>query len=280
MPVYSKVAILGVGLIGGSIGLALRERELAAEVFGIGRSQQSLDRALACGAIGDSTTDLTMGVADADLVIVATPVASVSADVVRVLTTATAALVTDVGSTKAKICNSVMAQSVDPNRFVGSHPLAGDHRSGPEYAKPDLLEGKVTVVTPTDSTPVETTGQIRAFWESLGAQVVEMSPERHDEALALTSHLPHLVASALAGITPSEWLPLAASGWADTTRIAAADPQLWAQIFSHNTPGVVAAIDQLITQLQAARVNLVAEDAPAMEKFLQQAKRTRDALGS
>jgi len=107
-----------------------------------------------------------------------------------------------------------------------------------------------------------------------------MSPEQHDQALATTSHLPHLVASALAAATPPEWLPLAATGWADTTRVAAGDPKLWAQIFAQNTPGVVVALDRLIEQLQTARSGLLAEDGSQIEEFLHQAKRTRDALGN
>ena len=281
MSTYPNVAIVGVGLIGGSIGLALGERGLAKEIVGVGCRQASLDRALACGAIQTATTDLAAGVAAADVVIVATPVASVAHDVCRALEAAPAeALVTDVGSTKAKICAAVAAQEISHIGFVGSHPLAGDHRSGPEHARADLLEGKVVVVTPTAATLPATSERVQAFWEALGGRVVQMSPEQHDEALATTSHLPHLVASALAAATPAECLPLAATGWADTTRIAAADPKLWAQIFAHNTPDVVAALDRLLDQLQTARSNLQAEDQQQMENFLQQAKRTRDALGN
>ncbi len=283
--VANTVAIVGVGLIGGSIGLALGQRGLANQVVGIGRRQESLDRALACGAIGNATTDLAAGVAEADVVIVATPVASVVDDVCRVLAASPATvLVSDVGSTKANICSAIADNEVDSRRFVGSHPLAGDHRSGPEHARADLFDGKTVVVTPTEATPPATIERAEAFWKTLGAHVVQMSPEQHDLALATTSHLPHLVASALAASTPAEWLPLAASGWADTTRIAAADPKLWTQIFAQNTPDVVAALDGLIEQLQAAQSYLRADDLAAggseMEKFLQQAKRTRDALGN
>ncbi|NOZ39739.1 MAG: prephenate dehydrogenase/arogenate dehydrogenase family protein [Planctomycetes bacterium] len=290
MPVYQqnvpqnvapKVTIVGVGLIGGSIGLALGQRGLAKQIVGVGRRQQSLDRALACGAIGSATVDLAAGVAAADVVIVATPVESVVEDVCRALAAAPAGvLVTDVGSTKTNICEAVADNEVDSCGFVGSHPLAGDHRSGPEHARGDLFDGKTVVVTPTKATLPETTERAEVFWKSLGAQVVQMPPEQHDRALATTSHLPHLVASALAASTPPEWLPLAATGWADTTRIAAADPKLWTQIFAQNTPSVIAALDCLIEQLQAARSNLVADESTQIEKFLHQAKRTRDALGN
>ena len=281
MPTYQNIAIIGVGLIGGSIGLALGQRGLADKIVGVGRRQQSLDVALQGGAIHSGTTDLEAGVSEAELVIVATPVESVANDIQRALAAAPSkALVTDVGSTKASICTAVSQLQTPAERFVGSHPLAGDHRSGPQHARSDLLEGKVVVVTPTDVTPAVTIERIQAFWESLGARVLQMSPEQHDQALATTSHLPHLVASALAASTPMDWLPLAATGWADTTRIAAADPGLWTQIFADNRPDVVAALDGFVEQLQSVRNDLVNENDGALETFLQQAKRTRDALGN
>ena len=281
MPSFPNVTIVGIGLIGGSIGLALDKRGLAKQIVGVGRRQESLDRALQCGAIGKATLNLAEGVAQADVVVVATPVASVVEDVCRVLTAAPpGALVIDVGSTKARICNAISTAEVESNNFVGSHPLAGGHRTGPEHACPDLLDGKRVVVTPTESTPAATVARAQDFWAALGAKTVTMSPAEHDRALATTSHLPHLVASALAAVTPDEWLPLAATGWADTTRIAAADPQLWAQIFSQNTPEVLASLDRLIEQLQSTRTSLEAADFPPIETFLHQAKRTRDALGN
>jgi len=281
MPSYENVAIIGVGLIGGSIGLALKQRGLANEIVGVGRRQESLDKALACGAINRATTDLAEGVASADVVIVATPVASVVDDVCRALAAVpTGAWVTDVGSTKASICAAIAGNSLENSSFVGSHPLAGSHQSGPEHACGDLFEGKVVVITPTASPPPTTIERVQAFWEALGAQVVPMPPEQHDQALAATSHLPHLAASALAAVTPAEWLSLAATGWADTTRVAAADPELWTQIFAQNAPDVITALDRLIGQLQTTRSHLAGEDWPKIQDFLHQAKRTRDALGN
>ncbi|NOY42091.1 MAG: prephenate dehydrogenase/arogenate dehydrogenase family protein [Planctomycetes bacterium] len=282
MPAYRTVAIVGVGLIGGSIGLALRQRKLAGSVIGIGRRQTSLDKAIACGAIDHSTTDFESGVAGADIVIVATPVDSVADDVCRATAIVDeAALVTDVGSTKGAICSAVESSpTAVAERFVGSHPLAGNHRSGPEHATADLLEGKTVVVTPTPKTPGPTTERIAQFWEALGAQVQRMSPEQHDQALAVTSHLPHLVASALAACTPPEWLPLAATGWADTTRIAAADPELWTAIFSQNKQAVSETLAGLIEQLTKLQTELNEENWTQIHDTLQQAKRIRDALGN
>lgn len=282
MPTYRNVAILGVGLIGGSIGLALRQRGLAGEVVGIGRRQASLDKALAHGAVDRATTDLAEGAAAAEVVVIATPVDSVVEDVCRAVAAApSTAWVTDVGSAKAAICGQVETRLADAaKRFVGSHPLAGDHRCGPENASASLLTGKTVVVTPYETTPTALAKRAAEFWQALGASVTTMSPAQHDQALAATSHLPHLVASALAASTPVEWLPLAASGWADTTRLAAADPALWTQIFAQNQADVLESLDRFIEQLKQLQTALVDQRWSQIQDQLQQAKRMRDALGN
>jgi len=276
-----KVAIVGVGLIGGSIGLALRQRGLAAEVVGIGRRQSSLDKALDCGAIDRAELDLKQGVAAADVVIVASPVGAVIEHVCTALdSVGSQALVTDVGSTKATICAGIEKQAkMLSSQFVGSHPLAGDHRTGPENARADLLDRKTVVITPTSSTLVSAVNQTESFWQSLDARVVRMSPNEHDQALAATSHLPHLVASALAAATPDEWLSLAATGWADTTRVAAADPELWTQIFTQNKTALLDSLDRLVDQIDQLRAGISAENWSQIQDTLKKAKQTRDTLG-
>ncbi|MCH2114425.1 MAG: prephenate dehydrogenase/arogenate dehydrogenase family protein [Pirellulales bacterium] len=281
MPTQKNIAIIGVGLIGGSIGLAVQQHRLAIEIVGIGRRKATLDKALARGAITRATTDLADGVAKADLVIVCTPVAQIVEHVCQVLAAAPAhAIVTDAGSTKGAICGGIASQAADPGRFVGSHPLAGDHRTGPENARVDLFDEKTVVMTPDASTTIHTTTQVEALWCSLGARVVKVSPGEHDQGVASTSHLPHLVAAALAESTPEQWLSLAATGWADTTRVAAGDPGLWTQIFSQNTPPLLAALDRMISCLEQVRTSLVAADWAQTEQHLAQAKRIRDALGN
>jgi prephenate dehydrogenase len=286
MPASQRVAIVGVGLIGGSIGLALRQRGLAAEVVGVGRRAGSLEKAVAYGTIDRGTTNLVDGVAEADWVVVATPVGGIVDAVVSAALASPRAAITDAGSTKADICRALKAQAANPERpvplrgrFVGSHPLAGDHRTGPEHARADLLVGRTVVVTPEDDTPPGLVERVKAFWESLGATVEFLGPEEHDRALAATSHLPHLVAAALAGATPEEWLRLAATGWADTTRIAASDPGLWTQIFSQNRVAVIDALRRLEHGLAALADAIDRDDAAAVTARLQEAKRIRDALG-
>ncbi|MCC6494095.1 MAG: prephenate dehydrogenase/arogenate dehydrogenase family protein [Pirellulales bacterium] len=283
-----RVAIVGVGLIGGSVGLALRERRLAEDVVGIGRRSVSLEKAKRRGAVDWTTTNLVEGVTDAEVVIVCTPVAAIADTVAAVANTAPRATITDAGSTKAEICREVrrvMSAEVvggtrpPAPRFIGSHPLAGDHRTGPEYARADLLEGRVVVVTPEDSTLPGLVERISDFWASLGASVELLSPEEHDRALAATSHLPHLIAAALAASTPEEWLRLAARGWGDTTRIAAADSQLWTQIFLQNRTAVLDALRRFEHRLSVFDEALADGDAAALATALQEAKRIRDAVG-
>lgn len=280
MPSYQRIAIVGVGLLGGSIGKAIRQRNLAKTVVGIGRRQKSLDKALEVGAIDEASLDLTAGVADADLVIVATPVEQIAELLVAAGRATSAARLTDAGSTKAAICEAIAADAPEIlTRFVGSHPIAGGHRSGPEHADGDLLVDRKVIVTPTSETPAETTEKVSQFWQSLGAETMRLSPEEHDRALAATSHLPHLVAYALAGTTPEEFLPFAAGGWGDTTRIAASDPGLWRQIFATNRPALLEALAGYEDVLSALRTACEQQDWKTLEQHLTAAQRIRNALG-
>ncbi len=283
---YDTVAIVGVGLIGGSVGLALRERRLAQKIIGIGRRQLSLDAARTLGAIDHGVTNLANGVAAAQLVIIATPVDTIAERVIQVAAICPAtSLITDVGSTKETIVATVdagLAGRRSGPRFVGSHPLAGDHRTGPEHARADLFDGRTVVVTPTELTKTAAVTEVSGLWQALGATVRNMPPARHDAALALTSHMPHLAAVALAVATPSEFLPLSASGWRDTTRIAGGDPKLWQAILTANRQHVLDALDVLDQTLGNLRESLEQGDYESLLSILEAAakkKRDRDALG-
>lgn len=286
MAEYDTVAIIGVGLIGGSIGLALRERRLAQNIVGIGRRQTSLDKARDVGAIDHGVTNLANGVAQAQLIIVATPVDSIAERVIQASAACPAAsLITDAGSTKASIVGAAdagLAARRSGPRFVGSHPLAGDHRTGPEHARADLLEGRTVVITPTEHTRPAAVTEVSGFWQSLGANVVSMTPDKHDAALAVTSHLPHVAAVALAAATPTELLPLTAGGWRDTTRVAGGDPALWQAILTENRQHVLDALDLMGKTFSNLRESLAQGDNESLISILETAakrKRDRDALG-
>ena len=281
MPAYNSVAIYGVGLIGGAIGLRLRQRGLAGEVVGVGRSEESLARAQAAGAVDRTTTDVAEGVREADVVVMATPVSRVVEHLIRVAEACeNPRLLTDAGSTKGEICSRI-EQRLPPDctAFVGSHPLAGSHQTGVLAATADLFEGRVVVVTPTESTPKEVVAEADAFWDCLGARVVHMSPEEHDRTLAATSHLPHLIASALAASTREEDLPLTATGWADTTRVAAGDPGLWTDIFAQNRTAMLKSLAVFQEMLETLRGTIEQSSWEELKDRLEQAKRIRDAVG-
>jgi prephenate dehydrogenase len=278
---WDTVAIVGVGLIGGSVGRALLARGLAGRVIGIGRRASTLRKARQLGAVSETTTRLAQGVAEAQLVIVCTPVDSV----VPLVREAAAAcppgcLLTDAGSTKARIVAELDAGLDQGVAFVGSHPLAGSDRSGPEWARDDLFQDRVVVITPTARTRVRDVARIRAFWRALGAGVVAMSPRRHDETVAATSHAPHVLAALLAGATPRRYLPLVASGWLDTTRVAGGDVETWTQILQQNRAAVLKSLDKFAKVLDAMRRALAEDDRPAIAGLLEAGKRNRDAVGN
>jgi prephenate dehydrogenase len=278
---WKTVTIVGVGLIGGSIGLALRERRLADRVIGVGRRATSLRKAKSIGAVSATTLRLEQGVAEAELVVVSTPIAQI-ADQIRQAAPACrpGTLITDAGSTKATIVQSLNGQLPETVRFVGSHPLAGSEKSGPEAASADLFEGRIVVVTPCSTTREGVAADAADFWSALGATVFMMSPEEHDAALASTSHLPHLLASLLAGATPRADLPLTATGWQDTTRIAAGDPELWTQILLDNRRNVLKSLARFEKTVNRAKTALERGDSKTLQRLLAEAKAIRDAVGS
>jgi len=278
---YENVAIVGVGLIGGSIGLSLRKRGLAERVVGIGRRQESLRIARRIGAVTATTTDLAKGVAEAELVVVCTPVGLIVDHVRRMAKCCRpGTLITDAGSTKRTLSDALDAGLDNDCRFLGSHPLAGSEKTGPAHASADLFEGRVAIITPTRNTRAEDYDALEVFWSQLGSLVMQMSPEEHDQALALTSHLPHLVASALALLVPENCFRLTGSGFLDTTRIAAGDPELWTQIFTANRQNVLAAVRRCEASLMELTEALRSDSPDRLRELLALAKSHRDALGS
>jgi prephenate dehydrogenase len=278
---YGTVAIVGVGLIGGSIGMALRQRGLAERVIGIGRRQPTLRTARRVGAVTNTTVEMAKGVAEAELVVVCTPVGRIAEDIALAAQSCPEnTLITDAGSTKRTIVEAIDGRLPRGCRFLGSHPLAGGEKSGAINARADLFEGRVAILTPTKNTRAEDFDLLEGFWSSLGSVVVQMTPEEHDRALALTSHLPHVAAAALAAILPERYFRLTGTGILDTTRIAAGDPELWEQVLLLNGDNVLAALGQYENQLAALRTALQQGDADALQALLADAKKNRDAMGS
>ena len=278
---WPVVAIVGVGMIGGSIGKALRARRLAAKVVGIGRSQASLDAAKRAGCVTDTSTDIAAA-SGADLVVVAAGVGAIPAllDAVDAVVRP-GTLLTDAGSTKASIVAGwERRRRSRRGRFVGGHPIAGSHRRGPAAADGDLFAGRVAVVTPAKATPPADAGAIGDFWSAVGSTVFMMPPKEHDRILAATSHAPHVIAAALAAATPEATLAFTAGGWRDTTRIAAGDPDLWADILLDNAGGVGDAMKRFAVGVERLLAAIERGDRRRLVELLTRAKDTRDALGS
>jgi prephenate dehydrogenase len=275
------LTIVGVGLIGGSIGLAAKQRGIARRVLGAGRQQASLDAALAIGAIDEAFLDAAEAVHRAEVSVFCTPVDRIVEQVVALAPRcAPGTLLTDAGSTKAAIVHGIEGRLPAGVAFVGSHPLAGSEKRGPQHADPNLFQGRLTVVTPTVQTQPAAVARTTAFWQALGSRTRVLTPEDHDRALALTSHLPHLLASALAGLLPPELHDLTATGYRDTTRIAAGDPELWTAIFAHNRAALVDAVERLQDRVAGFKTALLGEDWATIDSLLAEAKKVRDALGS
>ena len=241
---FNKVVIIGVGLIGGSIGLAIKKRHLAKEVIGVFRREKTLKKALKRKAVDKATFAIDGAVSKADLIIVASPVHSIPPIIREVARYAKkGAIITDVGSTKSWIVKEAEDILSGNNKicFIGSHPMAGSEHAGVEFSKADLLDGAPCIVTKTKKTNGPAMKKVIDFWSALGAKVKVMSPSGHDRSVSLISHLPHIVAFGLAGAVPVKELAYAAEGFKDTTRVASSDPELWADIFLTNKKEILKA---------------------------------------
>jgi prephenate dehydrogenase len=283
--VIQRLAIVGVGLLGGSVAKAARARGLAREIVGVGRDLGRLRPAREDGTLDALATDLAAGVRDADLVVLAAPVAAIGRLLGSVWdAVAPGAVVTDVGSTKASIVRT--AEGLARRRavaFVGSHPMAGSEQSGYGVARADLFQEATVIVTPTEASAVRAVKTVIGFWEALGAgRVLTMEPEAHDRAVAAISHLPHLVACALVDgverLEPAAF-DVAARGFRDTTRIAAGDPGVWEEIFLANREALAAASREFLRALAELLRVVEAGDGTAVRAALARIKRRRESLG-
>jgi len=275
---WNTVAIYGVGLIGGSIGMALRKRNLANRIVGFGRNQERLQTAVDLKAIDEGFTDLANS-PPPDLVVLCAPVQLLPEHCESVSKQFPEAIITDAGSTKESMVLAIEKQSPEA-KFIGSHPMAGSHMSGVESSKPDLFVGRMVILTPTERTHTELFSPVEQFWQSLGAKTCTMAPDVHDKALAITSHLPHVVAAALAAETPEDCLHLVAGGWKDSTRIAGADLDMWTQILQENNQHVFTALRSMQSRLKEFEEALEENNRDSIERLLAAGKQRRDALGS
>jgi prephenate dehydrogenase len=282
--VIRRLAIVGLGLLGGSVAKAARAESMAREIVGIGRNPASLKPALVEGAVDNVTTDLREGLTGADMVVLATPVATLERQMPAVWEAAPPkALITDVGSTKAAIVRGAESLSArKPLDFVGSHPMAGSNLSGFAVSRADLFRGATVILTPTDRTAPDAVKRVTEFWEAVGGRVVTMDSATHDRAVAAVSHLPHLVADALVDAVfrmDPQFFEVAARGFKDTTRIAASSPEVWREIFEENREALVEAVASFRAALGDLESVLRSGDRVRIEGELERIRKIRAALG-
>jgi len=276
---FPVLTVIGVGLLGGSLALGLRQRGLTDRIIGVGRRRESLERALRLSVIDEYTLEIEEAVRRADLVVVATP-ANAACDIVRQIgcMVGVDTVVTDVASTKRAVVQAAVDAWPSPVRFVGSHPIAGSHRKGAEYARADLFEGATTIVTPDSHSAPQAVAAIERLWNCLGADTVTLSPQQHDTVLALTSHLPHLAASALmiaAENVLTERPECVGAGLADTTRVAEGDPEMWRDICLTNRDNIVDALERFIDSINRLRRAVNECDATELERVFDHGQRLR-----
>ena len=280
---FQKITIVGVGLLGGSIGLAVRRGKLAREVAGFVRRAASLKDCERAGAVDFATTDLLAAVSNSDLIILCTPLGQMRSLAQQFLPALKrGAIVTDVGSVKADVVREL--ESIIANagaHFIGSHPMAGAEKTGVAAARNNLFENAVCVLTPTKKTNSAALKKLGQFWKSLGARVLKMDAAQHDLLVSRSSHLPHVVAATLAGLVlnpanPKTQSQLCATGFRDTTRIASGSPEMWRDIALANRKKLSRSVDAFVSELKRFQAVLKKSDGQAVEQFFAIAKQRRD----
>lgn len=279
----NRLCIIGVGLIGGSLARALKRAGACVEVVGCGRDESALRRAVELGVIDRYQSDPALAVSGADVVVLAVPLGMMEPVLRRIAPALSAgAVITDVGSAKGSVVAAAQAVfGTVPARFVPGHPIAGTEKNGVEASFAELFQGRRVILTPLSDTDGEAHRIVRRMWEQAGAEVVDMAVEHHDEVLAATSHLPHLLAFALVDTLArmhekAEIFRYAAGGFRDFTRIASSDPKMWRDICLANREAVVAMLDRFSDDLAGLRDAIDAEDGETIAEVFTRAKTARD----
>jgi prephenate dehydrogenase len=280
---FRKITIIGVGLLGGSIGLAARKNRVAGEIAGFVRREKNVRDCEKFGATDFATTDLLAAVSNSDLIILCTPLAQMLPLAKQFLPALKrGAIVTDVGSVKRGVVReleSIVKKS--GAHFIGSHPMAGAEKTGVAAARENLFENAVCVLTPSKKSNPTAVRKLEKFWKSLGARVLKLDAAQHDLLASRSSHLPHVVAATLANLVlnpanPKAQAQLCATGFRDTTRIAAGSPEMWRDIALANRKNLSRSVDAFVSELKKFQAALKTGDAKAVEKYFATAKQRRD----
>lgn len=270
---------MGVGLLGGSLGMAAKAAWPKCEIVGYGHRRSTLDRAVKMGAIDRAEEDLGKAVAGCDLLVLCTPV-GVFGQLIHQMKQALrrGVVVTDVGSTKRSVVRLAEAELARGVHFIGSHPMAGSEKRGVEYARADLFSGALCITTPTKRTDEKALAKVEGLWKAVGMRIARLSPEDHDRHLAAVSHLPHALAAALVTMQEDAALGLAGKGFLDTTRIAGGDGALWRDILLDNADNLRQSVSKLREKVTALEMMLYRKDGEALARWLDAAARRRGEL--
>jgi prephenate dehydrogenase len=290
LPIFKQMTIVGVGLIGGSLGMICKQQGLVETVIGTGRRVENLEQAVALRAIDRYSTELAEAASGSDLLVLATPVDTFE-DALKICgpELARGAVVTDVGSVKGRLVSRMEALVREDTAVVGAHPIAGKEKSGVAAATIDLFRGARCILTPTSRTNPTALAKIRRLWEETGAVITEMDPGLHDQVLGAVSHLPHIVAYALVNAIASieesqtpdvDLQALSGGGYRDTTRIAASSPEMWRDICLWNRDNLVAQIDEYMSCLDRFRGLIKSGDSEGLFREMDRAKHVRERLSS
>lgn len=273
------LSILGVGLLGGSLGIDVRARIKGCQVTGYGHRIETLKKAIGLGAIDHAAGDLTQAVRDADCVVLCTPVGRFDELLSQIAPALKpGAIVTDVGSTKRSVVQSAAKRLPKGVHFVGSHPMAGSEKRGIEFARAGLFDGSVCITTPAADTDGGAVEAVEGLWRTLGMKVIRMSADAHDQRVALVSHLPHALAAAIVSIQDDASLALAGKGFLDATRIAAGDGALWRDILIDNADSVRTALLKLMHELDHFAGLLRPEKSAELKQWLDQMADQRKSM--
>ncbi|TGU71166.1 prephenate dehydrogenase/arogenate dehydrogenase family protein [Geomonas terrae] len=285
MVYFKKMAVIGVGLIGGSLARVLREKKAVGEVVGIGRGEANLKRGVELGVLDSYTTDAKKGVEGADLVFIATPVCSIPQVVAEIAPhLSKGCIVTDGGSVKEYVVAACEPLMPEGTWFVGGHPIAGTEHSGVEASFSTLYQGRRCIVTPTGNTDPAALEKVVELWKVAGSNVPLMDPVQHDLVVAAISHLPHMVAYSLVNAVDGydrfggDLLSFSAGGFRDFTRIASSDPVMWRDIALTNKEAILEMMDFFSGYLEKLRGLVAAEDAEGLRTFFLNSKQKRDAI--
>ena len=280
---FKKVCIIGLGLIGGSIGLAMKRSKISNQIIGFARSNSTLKRAIELGLVDKVKDNLEDAVNDCDLIILATPLSTFKKLVEEMSPFLKKdCIITDTGSAKLSVIEDLRGILPNNVEFIPGHPIAGTEESGPDAGFAELFDNRWCILTPTEENSSNAIGRIKEFWESIGSKVEIMDPLHHDKVLAITSHIPHLIAfnivgtaNNLANVTEKEVVKYSAGGFRDFTRIAASDPKMWSDIFTYNSEAVLEMLELFSNDLAKLKAAVIKKDSDLLFSNFEKTREVR-----